>query len=677
MLEEADPLPRAPSKSPGRLAGVQPVEPGVYRITSEPAARSGASRAMRWLGRTLVGPPIPSDRADEERLSPLTALPVLGADCVASSVYGPEEMMRMLALAGAAALWLTMPVALAIVLLLALLTVSYRQTIQAYPSGAGGYVVAGDNLGRTVGLVAAAALLIDYTLDVAVSVATGVQSLTSAIPGLADWRVSIALAALALLTIANLRGIRTSGLLFSAPIYVYILGTLAVLSYGMYLWTTGSLPAYEPPPAAAEQLAAGPLEALGFFLVLRAFSSGAVALTGVEAISNGVPYFREPSTTNARRTMLAMSAAFALLFLGIAFVGGQLGVVPDPSEVETVLSQLTRTLIGRGAGYLVVQGASIVPLVLAANTGFADFPRLLSMLAHDRYLPKQFATRSSRLSFGNGILLAALVSAGLIVMFGSSVAALVPLFTVGAILTFTLSQAGMVRHWWTHRGRGWRTSMAVNLVGAVTTAVVLVVVVATKFAAGAWVVVVVLPVLVVGLRAIGSHNRCVDEQVALEPGAAVPPPAAEASALCHHVVIPVDGLNRVSLHGVAYALSVSAAGDGHRDAGRVAIEALHVTDDRAKAGALRERWARRVPGVPLVVVESPYRAWVAAVLRYLDEVDRRAAGRATVTTVVVPEAVPARWWHKLLHKPTALQLKGALLFRPGTVVVSVPYHLEG
>jgi hypothetical protein len=446
---------------------VETVEPGVYRITSEPPARSGTSRALRWLGRTLIGPPIPTEREDEERLSTASALPVLGADSVASSVYGPEEMMRTLALAGAAALALTMPVALAIVALLAVLAISYHQTIQAYPSGAGAYAVAGSNLGPLPGLVAAAALLIDYALDVAVSVASGVQSLTSAVPGLAPWRIWIALGALAILTVANLRGIRASGLLFSAPIYIYILGTLGVVGYGLFLWATDALPPYEPPPAAAEQIDAGPLEALGLLL--------------------------------------------------------------------------------------------------------------------------------------------------------------------------------------------------------------------SESADGAWMVVVVLPLLVLVLRGIGAHNRRVDEQVALDPEGPAQPVADEVAALSHHILIPVDGLNRVALHGVAYALSLAgdraAAASGAGADRRPVIEALYVTDDRAKAADLRERWRRCVPHVPLVVVESPYRAWVAAVLRYLDEVDRRQSGRASITTVLLPEAVPARWWQKLLHKPTAFQLKGALLFRPGTAVMSVPYHL--
>jgi amino acid transporter len=660
------------------VSGVREVEPGVYRITSEPRPLTGLGAMLSRGHKLLLGRPIASRFETKERLGIAAAIGVLGADMIASTVYGPEEMMRTLTRAGQDALPLALPLAVGIALLLAVLVVSYRQTVEAYPSGAGGYVVASDNLGPIVGLVGAAALMIDYTLDVAVSIATGVQSASSALPTLAPHRVWIALAILALITGANLRGIRTSGALFAAPALLYIGGVLAVIGYGLVQWTTGTLGPYEPPPAAAEHLDAAPLEALGLLLILRAFASGAVALTGVEAVSNGVPYMRPPEVPNAQRALLTMAAAFAALFLGISFLASRVGVVSDPHEVETVVSQLTRTIVGPGPVHLAVQGVSILMLVLAANTGFADLPRVLSLLARDGYVPEPFGFRNARLSFGNGILLAAILSAVLIVAFRGSVAGLVPLFTVGAFLTFTLSQFGMVRHWWRRKEQGWRHRAAVNAVGAAVTAVVLAVVVVSKFADGAWFVVVLIPALVVLMRGIGQHHRWMAEHIHLDGQAFAESPSEEARRLRHHILLPVGEVNRATLHAAAYARSIAGLVPGQHEGAREGapvVEAVHVTDDLERGHAIRRRWEEMAPGVPLVLLESPHRDTAGALLRYLDLTEQRHRGTPFVVTVLLPETVPPRWWQQVLHNPMELLLKASLLFRRGTVVTSVPYHV--
>ncbi|HEX6510843.1 MAG TPA: APC family permease, partial [Chloroflexota bacterium] len=418
-----------PVKRRRNLSGVREIHPDEYVITSEPRPKGGAERAWRKLREMVLGPAIPSGAEKHERLNVFTGLAILGADNIASSVYGPEEMMRALAMAGTGALLLARPIGAAIVALLIILAISYQQTIRAYPSGAGGYIVASANLGALLGIVSAAALIVDYSLDVAVSIATGVQSVTSAVPGLASGRLPFALGVLAFMMLMNLRGIRTSGAVFALPIYAYILGALGVLVIGFIRWGSGSLPHYEAPASAAEAISS-PTAALGLMLIMRAFASGAVALTGIEAVSNGIPYFKPPETRHARHTLVLMASIFAVLFLGISLLGAQLRVVPDPNEVETVVSQLTRTFMGRGPYYYGVQAATFVLLILAADTGFADFPRLLSLLARDHWLPEQFAFRGRRLAFSNGIVLVTLLSGVLMFIFHASVSNLVPLFAI-------------------------------------------------------------------------------------------------------------------------------------------------------------------------------------------------------------------------------------------------------
>ena len=604
----------------------------------------------------LIGRRLRTSEEIRERIGVVKGLAVFASDNISSSAYATEEIMRVLLLAGAGALTLTMPITIAIVAVLAIVVISYQQTIGAYPNGGGSYIVASDNLGPGAGLVAAGALLTDYVLTVSVSIAAGVAALTSIFPAAYDWRVGLGVAFVAILCIGNLRGIRESATLFALPTYVYLVAIFGLLAYGLFLWAGGALPRYEAP---ADWIPAGTGQALGLVLLLRAFAAGSVALTGTEAVSNGVPAFAPPEPTRAKAVLILMGTSFGLIFLGVSALAGQLGIVPDPSEQETVISQLTRTLVGNGTPFhWLVQISTALLLVLAANTAFADFPRLGSILARDRFLPRVFQFRGDRLAFSSGIVLLAIIAAWLIVAFGGSVTELIPLYTIGVFIAFTLSQAGMVRHWWVRRNEPrWQLRAAINGVGAVTTGIVAVEVGIAKFALGAWMVLVLIPALIALMWGISRHYREVGDALTLEridtplPRVAVP-----------HVVVPLARLDRAALAALAYARSIS-----------LDVTALHVTDDVAEAERMRKRWNARGDGIPLVIVESPYRALIPPLLAYLD--DREKADPERPITVVLAEFVPRRFWDYLLHNQTALRLKLRLFFRPNTVVVDVPYHL--
>jgi amino acid transporter len=613
--------------------------------------------AVAHLRRLLLGTPLPSEAEAEERLGVPRGLAIFASDNISSSAYASEEIMRVLVLAGAASLTHTVPITLAIVAVLAVVVLSYRQVIAAYPGGGGSYVVAHENLGPLAGLTAGAALLTDYILTVAVSVSAGVTALTSAFPTLFAHRVAIALVVVGLMTLVNLRGITESGRVFTVPTYVYVVAMLGLLAYGIAKALAGDLPDYQPPPAWE---AAHGSQALGLFLVLRAFASGSVALTGTEAVSNGVPAFKPPEARNAQTTLLAMGALFATIFVGISFLAGRLGIVPDPDEVESVNSILTRALVGHGWYFYLVQFSTSLLLILAANTAFNGFPRLASILAQDRYLPRQFSYRGDRLAFTGGIVFLAVVAGLLIWIYDASVTGLIPLYTVGVFVAFTLSQAGLVRRWWHHRDeRGWPARLAVNGAGAAATGVVAVVVGVSKFALGAWMVLVLIPLLVGGMWKIRRHYARL-----AAAGAGVPETPITPAAIRVRAIVPIAELGLPARQAIAYAVAI--AGDDR-------VVAVHVTDSDEGAAALRAAWERAGCGGQLVVVDSPYRSLLRPLVAYIDAV--REAHPADVITVVLPEYVPARWWEQLLHNQTALRIKGALLFHPGVVVASVPYHM--
>jgi amino acid transporter len=601
------------------------------------------------LKRLIVGKPIPSHLAHHERLSRFTGLAVLSSDPLSSVAYATEEILRVLILAGTAALSLSSPIAAVIAAILAVVVFSYRQTVHAYPSGGGAYIVAKGNIGEMAALVAAAALLIDYVLTVAVSIAAGVAAITSAFPMWHINRVEMTLAFVLVLMLGNLRGIRESGRIFAAPTYFFIVTTLALILVGTWRVLAGTV----APVTAADPLQPSG-QPLALFLLLTAFSNGCTAMTGVEAVSNGVPAFKPPEAKNAAATMVMMACLSITMFLGITLLSHAYGIVP--SEQETVVSQLARGVFGRGVPYYLVQAATMLILVLAANTAYADFPRLASILARDRYVPRQFMNQGDRLAFSNGIVGLSVFAAILLVVFGGDTHALIPLYMVGVFISFTLSQAGMVIHWRQLRGPGWKTSAAINGLGAAVTGIVLLVVAATKAAEGAWIIMVLIPLNVLFFKETKRHYDAVASQLSLRGWAPQPPR--------HNVVlVPIGGLQRAVVEALEYARSLSAD-----------VRAIYVNIDPVATDQLRAQWQQWGAGVPLVVLESPYRSLMEPLLEYIGHVD---TGRPDdYITVVLPEFVPARWWQHLFHNQRALLIKGALLFKRNTVVTSVPFHLE-
>ena len=604
---------------------------------------------VSFLKRVLVGPPMPLAQARHERLGKSIALAVFSSDAMSSVAYATEEILLILVLAGAAAAHLANPIAVSIAGLLIIVAISYQQTIHAYPNGGGSYIVAHDNLGTVPGLVAAAALLVDYVLTVAVSVAAGVAAITSALPSLQGYKVVLGVLFVAAIALANIRGVRESGRIFAVPTYFFIVSFGVLLVGGFYRMVTGTLePVTGPPPAA--------MEALTWFLVLRAFSSGCTAMTGTEAISNGIPAFRAPESRNAAITLAWMAGILATLFVGLTVLASALHVLP--SDTETVVSQIARRVFGSGLLYYLIQAATALILVLAANTSFADFPRLSSLLARDRFVPRQFATLGERLVFSNGILVLAGFAALLLVAFRGETHALIPLYAVGVFISFTLSQSGMVHYWWTRRGPGWRHRLAINGTGALATGIVTIVIAATKFTHGAWIVVIVIPMLVVTFLAMHRHYEEVAEALTLD-GLEGPP------EFQHTVLVLVGDVHRGVVRAVQYARTLAP---------NATVRAVYVETDPGRTAKLEEKWGAWGLGVPLVVLTSPYRSLLRPLLDYIDHIQAR--GDDQMVTIVVPEFLPRRWWQHVLHNQTALLVKGALLFRKNTVVADVPYLLK-
>jgi amino acid transporter len=599
--------------------------------------------------RLLVGSPISTAHAEHERLSRATGLAVLSSDALSSVAYATEEILRVLMIGGAAALSLSTPVSAVIALLLLIVAFSYRQTIFAYPTGGGAYLVAKDNLGDLPALVAAAALLIDYTLTVAVSIAAGVAALTSAFPALHMSRVELSLGFMAVIALGNLRGIRESGRIFSVPTYFFICGILALLAVGAWRWATGTIVPLDQ--SAADAL---PVGSLGVFAILTAFANGCTAMTGVEAVSNGVPAFRKPESRNAAATLVVMALLAVGMFVGITLLAHAYVIVPN--DTETVVSQIARAVFGgRGWPYYAIQAGTMLILVLAANTAYADFPRLASIVSRDRYLPRQFMNQGDRLAFSNGIVVLSVCAGVLLVIFGGDTHALIPLYMIGVFVSFTLSQFGMVIHWRRLREPGWRTSAVVNGVGAVVTAIVLVIVASTKAAEGAWIIILLIPTLVVIFRTTRNHYDHVASQLSLSEF--TPPPK-----LRNIVLLPVSGVHRAVLQALHYAHTLSDD-----------VRALYVSTDPHSLELVRRDWDQWGEGVQLVVLDSPYRSVLEPILGYINDLE--ATQPDAYVTIVLPEFVPARWWQHLLHNQRALLLKGALLFRPNTVVTNVPFHL--
>ncbi|MGC4804579.1 APC family permease [Micromonospora sp. DT233] len=656
----------APSRF-GRLAPIEMFRPGEpdELVATEPANRpaSRPGRAVGRLRRAVLGPPLTSAAVLYERMRKLVALPVLSSDLLSSVAYGPEAMLTVLLLAGDAALGLSLPLAALLVLLMVAVGLSYRQTIPAYPHGAGSYLVAGDNLGAGAGLTAAAGLMIDYVLTVAVSVAAGVRAVTSALPGLTGLTVPLGVLVIVALLAGNLRGVRTAGNLFVLPTYAFVVALLAVLAAG-FLQAAGRGFAALPPP----QVPAA--EGLGLLLVLRAFSSGAVSMTGIEAVSNAVPAFRPPEWRNARTTLSWMVAMLVLLFAGVVALIHLDGVVPAPGE--TLLSQLARMSFPTGPWYALVQAATALILLLAANTAFNDFPRLLFFMARAGHAPRRFLHMGDRLAFSNGLVALSVAAAFVLVVFRGRTESLIPLYAVGVFLAFTLSQAGMVVHWHRRRGPRRRRRLALNAVGATLSGLVLVTAAIAKFTEGAWAVVVAVPLLVLLCHRVRRHYRRLDRALSLgPPSAPSAPPVAGALApegeevpqqVRHLVVVPVARLNRASLRALAYAASL----------GQPTL-AVHLAPEEAPASRFREEWEAWGDHLRLETIVSPYRAVIGPLAHYLEAL--HASRPDLVLTVIVPEVVLRRRWHRPLHSRTEHRLRAALRTLPGVVVTSVPVHL--
>ncbi|MCS6329600.1 MAG: APC family permease [Nitrospira sp.] len=600
------------------------------------------------LKRWLVGLPLKTKEAAHERLSKRLALAVFSSDALSSVAYATEEILLVLTLAGTAMVGYSIPLSLSIIGLLIILTMSYRQIIFEYPEGGGAYIVGKSNLGEWSGLVAAAALMIDYVLTVAVSVAAGIAALTSAVPDLLPHREGLCVAAILLVTVVNLRGVRESGQFFAVPTYIFI-GTLAAMpGVGAIQIVLGHASRVEPLPSIAAA------EPLTLFLLLRAFSSGCTALTGVEVISNGVSAFKKPEPQNAALTMIGMAMILGTLFIGISSMAYYFGIVPKGDE--TVVSQIARATFGTGPLYYLVQASTMVILILAANSSFNGFPRLASILARDSYMPHQMSMMGDRLVFSNGVIILGVFSCLLIVLFKGDTHALIPLYAVGVFLSFTISQAGMVKRWLVKKGPHWEKKLLVNGIGAVTTAIATVIIASTKFTHGAWIVIVLIPLLITFFRAIHSHYKAVSEQVALSRGHRPPMPRRNI------VVLPIGGVNRAVIRAVDYARSRS--GD---------IRAVLVDVDPEETARVEIQWAQWGCGVPLTVLPSPYRSVLSSLLDYLEQVLQK--DQECWVTVVIPEILPARWWQNILHNQRAFMLKGALLFKDRVILTDVPYHL--
>ena len=677
------------------------------------------------IKRLLVGRAKRTEQAIHERLSKKTGLAVFASDALSSTAYATEEILLVLAVAAVAGQTFSyhyvVPISVVIAIVLGIVATSYRQTIHAYPSGGGAYIVAKDNLGVTPGLVAAAALLVDYVLTVSVSISAGVAAITSAVQGtrfawLDDHKVFLCVFLIVFIAIANLRGVRESGALFAGPTYAFLISFLFMIGYGLIHYLVD--PVTVPVDPENMKLAEGyQVQPLSWFLLLGAFSNGCVALTGTEAISNGIPAFKPPEARNAATTLAIMAALLATMFIGTSMMAYLYGV--QPHENETVISQFARIIFTGGMSwfYYLIQGATAAILILAANTSFADFPRLSSLLARDRFLPRQFANRGDRLVFSNGIIILAIFSSLLVMAFSGDTSRLIPLYAVGVFLSFTLSQSGMVRHW-LKEGRAererealgqqnkdwntanakysdvlseegaklddihvsvtpervaglnpvdvadlrkqrshWRKSIAINGIGATATLIVLVVLIITKFIHGAWIVVFLIPLLVFMFRKVHRHYEEVAAQLTMETTETLRP-------IRHEVIVPISGIHRGVVRALEYAKSIAP---GH-------VTAVYVDLDEEATKTLRDKWKKFASDIELVVLASPYRALTRPLLRYVNRVERDH--RDDLITIVLPEFVPAKWWQHLLHNQSSLALKAALLFKEGVIVTNVPYHLK-
>jgi amino acid transporter len=632
------------SQACGRAGTDHDRRPAVFLFPSVCPSKGGDMSLKSFL----IGSPIETIREKHERLTKTMGLAVFSSDALSSVAYGTEEIMFALMIGGAALLHYLVPIAVAIVILVAIVATSYFQTIHAYSSGGGAYIVAKDNLGEYPGLVAGSALLIDYVLTVTVSVSAGVAAITSAFPALRAYTVLLCLLSILLVTIINLRGVRESGKVFAFPVYLFI-GILLLLIAASFMKS------FSFPHVEYQGLKQTTSNIIPVFIILRAFASGCATLTGIEAVSNGVRAFKAPEAKNAGITLIWMAVTLGVLTIGIAYFAHYYRILPN--ENETVLSQLARTVFSKGLIYYAIQFATALILILAANTSYADFPRLSSIMANDRYLPRQLSSRGDKLVFSNGILILGLVSAALLILFRGDTHLLIPLYAVGVFTAFTLSQAGMVRHWLREKGDGWLKSAVINGVGTIVTAIVLIIIAVEKFSHGAWIVLVAIPILVLLTQKIHSHYLSVAEQLSLQSCL-----ATESEYKHHSVVIPISGVQQAVVNAIKYAKALSDD-----------VTAVYVYIDPVATKKVKEKWDAGCMGVNLQILHSPYRSVIEPLMDYIESIQGRYPDG--IITVVLPEFVPSKWWHHLLHNQTALFIKGILLFKKGVVSTSVPFHL--
>jgi amino acid transporter len=627
---------------------------------SASAPRTKAGRQLARIRSVLFGRPLSTAEEIGERLSKVKALAIFSSDAISSSAYASEEILRVLVLAGALAMFSSIGISIAIAGLLAIVALSYRQVCRAFPNGGGAYAVARSELTPLLGLVAAAALLIDYVMTVAVSTSSALDQLASIVPAAGDWKVAIAIVVITLMTIANLRGLRESGNIFAVPTYVFVVLAIGIVVIGFANIATG---AAHPIPHQANAEGFG-VEPLVLLLLLKAFASGSVALTGVEAIANGVPAFKPPEAKNAANTMIAMAVLLGVIFIGISVVAYAYAVVPSIGGFPSVVSLVAGAVYGDGS---VLQGvflvATMLILFLAANTSYNAFPRLAAILAEDGYMPRQFAFRGDRLAYSWGIVLLAGVAAALVAVFGGTTTLLIPLYAVGVFVCFSLSQVGMVRHWLRLRTQGWRGRLAINGLGAIVTTVVLAIVVYEKFFGGAYLVVILIPLLVAGMLFIHRQYARSAAQLSIPDDVVIPAPTRD-----DRIVVPVAGIDRAVVQAVNIGRSIGPD-----------VRGVVISDEPVLALDLRDEWDRHFEDVPLDIIEVPVRALAGPMLAYLDWLDEStpAGKKAPITFVIVPEFVPRHWWERPLYNQTAKTLRAALIGRQHTVVVDMPYRRQG
>jgi amino acid transporter len=633
-------------------------------LVAKEAASMPRTRAGRLYARArgvLFGKPLSIHEEITQRLSKVKALAIFSSDPISSSAYATEEILRVLVVAGSGALFLSLPVAAAIALLLGVVSISYRQIVHAYPSGGGDYAVARRNLPALGSLIVAGALLVDYVMTVAVSTASAAEQVISAVPEISDWKLVIGVASISLITIGNLRGLRESGNIFAIPTYLFVGSALLMIAIGLFRIVVGGegTPQVVPPSGTPDAI-----QGVGLLLIIRAFASGSVALTGTEAIANGVPAFKPPEPKNAAATLGAVAILLAILFLGITFVADSFGVLPTPDGLptRTVISQVAGVIYGEGSvPFYLFQTFTALILFLAANTSYNAFPRLAAILALDGYMPRVFSFRGDRLAFTSGVVILSVVAISLLLLFGGQTHALIPLYSVGVFIAFTVGQSGMIRHWLRERPPGWRWRLAINAFGCALTGLVAIVVMIAK-APTSLLVIVVIPLLVGMMLFINRQYRASKAELAVRPDAVIRGPHRE-----ERVVVPVPGINRAVVHAINVGLSINPN-----------IHAVLISDDPEDAASIKARWERQLPEVPLVIVESPYRALVAPLVSYLDVLDREwpSDKEAPITFVVIPEYVARSWWERILYNQSAKRLRAALLGRQHTVVVNVPYRRE-